>query len=113
MRYIILSSLILISVIGFSQSESNKTIFNKVAAGEISKLNLNLYGYNFNKIGEFKDELLTFEEKIIRVEFDETSSTLTIVYNEHMLKEDFITVFEKYDINYINENKTDFQLQAQ
>ena len=113
MRIIILLTIVLFSINGFSQTNSNKTIFKEVPAGEINKIIFNVSVYNADVIGQFKDELLGFEEKILRVHYDENSSLLTIAYNQHMLKDDLIMIFDKYQINYLVNKKSQSHNQQQ
>lgn len=102
--FLLLSILPLISLNSFSQTESNKTIFSSVSPGQTNKISLKVNEYNSNTIGQLKDELSNFKEKILIVDYNEASFLLTIVYNEHMLKQDFITIFKKYNISYKNKD---------
>lgn len=105
MRVAFLLTILLISISSFSQTKTEKTIFDQIPVGTTSKIYLNLTGHQLNAIGSFKDDLLQFEEKILKVEFDETSFVFVIVYNDEMLREDFIQVFEKYNIDYLKKKK--------
>jgi hypothetical protein len=104
MRVLILLTIVLFGFNGFSQTEFNKTIFNKAVSGETVKVIFNVSNYNPNVIGEFKDEFDEFKGKVLIAHYDEKSSLFTIVYNEHMIIETLIKIFDRHNISYLKEN---------
>lgn len=95
----------------FAQQKGNlnneKTIFEKPLTGEEITLNVNLYNYDMNTIGQLKDDLFQFQYvgKISLISLDEFKKILTIIYNEKMLESDFIRVFNDNKVNFLLKNK--------
>lgn len=91
--------LIFITKISFSQSNTD-VIFNEVLPGKQEKIIFNVANYSYNILGEFKDDLSTFKQGVVKVHYNDIDAIFTIVYNEFMPIETFIKVFEKHGINY-------------
>jgi len=104
MRHLLLITLFLISAVGFSQTESIKTIFKKAAPKETVKITMDVSQYEVNIIALFKEKLSTLKDKIELVHYDDSSSTLAIVYNNNMTLEYFIKVFDEFKISYLIKN---------
>jgi len=103
----ILSILILIVTSANAQKKVQPTIFSQPNSGQLTTLTLNISTYNQNIIGEFKDELILFRDKVESVNINEEQQTLALTYNSFMLIEDLKKVFNNYGINYqLNENTT-------
>lgn len=94
-----------LSFYGAAQADYSKTIFTPIELTETTSLEVNLDGYSMDQVGEFKDLLLSYDEKVISVVFVEKTNTLVVTYNGHMLLEDLIDAFEKNGINYLKEPK--------
>lgn len=84
----------------FSTKSDNKTIFEKAQSGKTQTIIINVAQYSPNLIGLLKDELITYQEKVTNVTYNEINTHFSFTYNEHMLKEDLIEVFKKHGINY-------------
>ena len=101
MKYtFLIINLLLISISSFAQKEVKPTIFTTVPAGQTKTLKINVSNYDINIIGQLKDNLLIYSDKITFVGLDEGKRILTVIYNEYMLKEDLIRVFETNGVNY-------------
>ena len=101
MKFILISLTILFfSLNGFSQSKSDKTIFKDLAPGEVEKLALNVTNYDVTVITELSETLKRYGDKIYHVEFNTEKSILKFTYNEFMLKQDLIRVFDQYQVSY-------------
>lgn len=90
-----------INLIGFSQTEIDKTIFKIVELNQIETVILNVRQYDVNAIGALKDGLLAFDEKVLSVTINEELNLFSFTYNDKMLLEDLVQVFEKHSINYL------------
>ncbi len=101
MRFIILFTIVLFSLTGFSQEESIQTIFKKAAPKETVKIIMDVSDYDANTIVRFKEKLSTLKSKIEIVHYDDISSLFTIVYNNNMTLRDFTGVFDEYKISYL------------
>ena len=86
------------------EKPSQKIIFKEIAKNETTTLVVNMSGQHENLIGELKDGLLAYEEKVLSVHYDQDNQELSIVYNHHMLVEDLVTVFKASSIPY-HQNK--------
>ena len=101
MKLIILVSAILLSTLGFSQEKGNKTIFKQLNTGESYTISISTTNYTANKIGELKDQLIgMYDEKVFDVDYNETNQLFSFAYNEYMQKEDLVSLFDKYSIDY-------------
>jgi len=96
-----MSFIFVINFLGHSQIEIDKTIFKPVSLNQTETLVLNTREYHPNVIGMFKDDLIAFDGKINSVQLDETSNLIQFTYNDKMLFEDLMMVFDKYSINYL------------
>lgn len=96
-----LSFIFVINFLGYSQMEIDKTIFKPVSLNQTETIIINTREYDPNVIGMFKDDLIAFDEKINSVQLDEHSNLVHITYNDKMLLEDLVIVFDKHSINYL------------
>lgn len=82
------------------EKKETKTIFTQALTNEEVTIKVDMAGYSLNKAGTLSDELSKFPGKITRVDLDKESLILTIKYNEFMLEEDFINVFQKNGVDF-------------
>lgn len=87
-----------------AQQEFGKTIFISPEPQQLVTIEASIEGKDMNEIGEFKDKLLAYEEKVSEVEIDNSTQLMYITYNEHMLLEDLRELFERYAIPYRREH---------
>jgi hypothetical protein len=97
MKFIILVATILLSTLGFSQSQ---TIFKNLNAGESKTITVSTATYSSSDVGGLKDELLEYKEGIIHVDYNENSETFTVTYNSKMSIKKLATLFDKYRVSY-------------
>ena len=83
-----------------SQGKIKQTIFTTVTPGETKTLTINVSSIEKEVIGQFKSDLQFYKEKVIEISLNETQTKLIVTYNEYMLKEDLIRVFNKHNISY-------------
>lgn len=62
------------------------------------KLILNISDYPLNKMGEMKDELVAWKEKIVSIHVDEHSKEFILIHNHLMLQEELFEVLKKYGV---------------
>ena len=96
-----LSFLLVINFFGYSQTEIDKTIFKPVSLNQTETIIINVRNYDKNVVGMLKDDLVSFDGKVNSVDLDEANNLLHITYNDKMLLEDMISVFDKHNINYL------------
>lgn len=90
---------------GNSQEEATKTIFKSVEINQTETVILEFNSNERNVIGELKDDLISFDEKVTMVILDEEEQLLYVTYNDKMLLEDLINTFRKHNVNYLKESK--------
>lgn len=59
---------------------------------------INLSGFSLNFIGEFKDELIGWQGKVISVNINEDTRVISIVHNELLDPREITDVLNKYQI---------------
>lgn len=101
-RYLLLLTFAFM-VIGVQAQEIEKTIFNIPSENGITNLEIDLSSYNMNQVGQLKDELSAFKEKVIVVELNQTG-VLVVEYNEKMLLQDLMKTFENNRISYLSKD---------
>jgi hypothetical protein len=65
---------------------------------KVLTLNLDVASYDMNLLGELKDELLTFDGKVISVLLDEVNRTMKITHNALLSKEEAMQILTKHHI---------------
>lgn len=96
-------AVVVVSLVAFqsySQDEFPKSLFSKADAGTTNTVTVGVSGYDVNVVGKLKDDLSAFEEKIESVSFDEDNKELIVVYNEYMIVEDIIRLFELHKVDH-------------
>lgn len=59
---------------------------------------INLSGFSLNYIGELKDELIGWREKVISISINEDTRVISIVHNELLDPREISDVLSKYQI---------------
>jgi hypothetical protein len=106
MRQLIIISLLLFTVTLYAQKDVKPTIFTKATSGQLITLRLDLSEYNPSIISKLNEDLKKYSDKIIQTKVDRNRKRLKIVYNEHMLIEDFIRTFEINGVGYYAKDTT-------
>lgn len=94
--------MIIVLMVFFSttiKSQQN-TIFKEAKSGETVKVIFDVSNYTPNHIGEFKDELISYENLILKAHYDENSKLFTLLYNDKAKISLLIDVFTEYQIEY-------------
>lgn len=103
-KNLLLFIILLVGMSAYSQSttkpDPKETIFKTVQPGKTETVTINITGYDMNNVGELKDILIGYTEKVISVDLNENTKIMKITYNEFMLKQDFINAFIKNGIDY-------------
>jgi hypothetical protein len=100
MKSILFTIAIIISTLGFSQKQDNKSVFKVLEKGETLTITMNTSNFSPSKIGELKDQLIgMYDEKVFDVTYNESDQLFSFTYNEFMQKEDLILLFEKNNIS--------------
>ncbi|MDG1477485.1 MAG: hypothetical protein P8Q14_10095, partial [Vicingaceae bacterium] len=84
MKKLLLFSFILFSINTYAQKE--ETIFIELAPGHTNTLTINTESYSQNTLSALKDGLLSFNEKIEKVKYNEAPSYFIFTYNNGMSK---------------------------
>lgn len=116
MKIIILITTILISSVGYTQTNNTKnngskketknTIFETVKSGETQKIVINTQNYSSNDIGYLKDALLLNNKTITNVVYDENMQTFSFNYSSNTNTEHLVSLFKQYRVNYKKNNLT-------
>lgn len=86
----------------FSQKKELDSFLKQPKIGEKVKVIFDISAYSQNKIGEFKDELISHQEGLDKVHYDEILKTFTLVYNDKIKLSSITYIFNKYGISYKN-----------
>ncbi len=114
MRYLYLSFILSIGINVFCQEAPNSSyenrqysIFRKAFPGKPTKLVINISNYTSSVITKFRENLSSplLSDKIISVYQDNQNQQLTIIYNDKLKEEEFISIFNEYKINYYKKTK--------
>ena len=107
MRHFSVTSLfvLLLTFVAQSQTDWDKTIFVEVGANETTTISLNLETYSSNQIGSLKDDLISFDEKVLEIRIKDQVNSMYITYNGAMLLSDLVKVFEKHHVDYLLEGR--------
>ena len=101
MKYLVITLLFFTTATSmYAQKKVVPTIFTTVPVGQTKTLTINISDYDFANIKLFKGDLQFYQDKIIEISLDNSRTKLYITYNEFMLKEDLIKVFNQHHINY-------------
>lgn len=65
---------------------------------KVKILKINTSGYSLDFLGELKDELIVWKEKVISISIDEKNSEMKIIHNLYMDEREFFEVLKKYNI---------------
>jgi len=95
-----MTSFLFIFGIGFSQTKDEQTIFKDLPSGKTNTITLNTSYYSPNVLGKFKDDLLSFNEKILKVSYNESNKLFLFTYSSEMSTNDLIELFKKHHISY-------------
>ncbi len=103
MKKILLISLSVIATqIVSAQVTDAKTLETQAYQTKLSQstktLVINLSGFSLNYIGEFKDELVGWQGKVISVSINEDTRVISIVHNELLDPREISDVLSKYQI---------------
>lgn len=60
----------------YGQNEFPKSLFTKADTGTTNKVTVAVSGYDANAIGNLKDDLIAFDEKVESVHYDEKNYEL-------------------------------------
>jgi len=103
MKYLVITILFFtIATSIYAQKKVVPTIFSTtpISVSQTKTLTLDISHYDANIVGEFKDKLILYKDKIETVSINEELQTLTLTYNSYMLIEDLKKTFNNYGINY-------------
>lgn len=96
----------------YSQNEEyQKTIFKPCPVNDTITINFRTNNYDLNTLGQLKDDLWMFEDKVIHVAVLEQEKIFTLSYNSKMSLNDLKLTFSKYEVDFLKSNETIFQHQ--
>ena len=107
-KFILLLAAILYSAIGFSQNQNNikeantQSVLRKALAGETIKVVLDVSTYNDDNIKKFSNKLNNFTTEIPKVHYNKNVKKLTFIYNEHLVLNNLINIFNDNKISHKN-----------
>jgi len=84
-----------------AQENIKETIFEVPAPNQVVTVMTSIQNQPMNDVGALKDELLTYDEKVVDVSIDLKAKLLHVAYNEHMLLDDLRQAFERHNIPYL------------
>ena len=89
----------------FSQTVFKTVDLNQKSETEKEKLKtliLNYSGLSLNAIGELKDELIVWKEKVASIEINEQTNEFILMHTNLMNEQELFEVLKKYNIKKIN-----------
>ncbi len=92
--------LFLFSFASYAQDAKGEIIFKELLPTEKTTISVNINGYDMDKVGALKDELLAYEEKVANVKINDKQTQMFITYSGTMLQEDLIRAFNNQGIAY-------------
>lgn len=102
MKLIILATAILISTLGFSQANNSQSVLQQIEKGETNKVLLDVSTYNENTIIDLKQSLTDLKKEITLVDYNESQKIITFIYNEYLIPEKIISIFDKHGVSHTN-----------
>ena len=92
---------LILGVIGFSQNQSKaaeRTAYQQKIKDQAPTITLDLSNIDKTTQEKIKDLILTFKEKIISLEIDESTHIMVIKHTDRFKKEDVLDILTKNDI---------------
>lgn len=108
MKFIILFVTILFSTISLAQNQNSleeansQSVFRKALAGETLKVVLDVSIYSDDTIKKLKNNLDGFTTEIPKVHYNKSMKKLTFIYNEHLVLNNLVNVFNDNKISHKN-----------
>ncbi|MBV6485812.1 MAG: hypothetical protein KFKLKKLM_02414 [Flavobacteriales bacterium] len=109
-KFFLITICLSFSIFASAQQKGNpnneQTIFVKANGGKEVNLDLNLFKYDLNTIGQLKDDLFKFyPNKIVLIQLDEFKKILTIKYNDKLVESEFVSVFYENNVSFLRKDK--------
>lgn len=82
-----------------SSAEEETSRYRTLLSTSNKTLIINLSNYTLNFIGEFKDELIGWKEKVISVDINESTKIISIIHNQLLDPKEISDVLSKYQID--------------
>lgn len=77
---------------------NNSIETNNKDIGKLKVLKINTSGYSLDLLGELKDELIVWKEKVVSISIDGKNREMEIIHNFNMDEREFFEVLKKYNI---------------
>lgn len=92
------AAFLFLSQLTYSQSNNNTLVEDsKIASHKDNKiLKINTSGYSKSVIKDLREELITWTEKVEKIEIDESNNNVVIVHNLKMDPKELFEVLNKY-----------------
>lgn len=99
----LLVTIFLVNSVNYIYSQTDKKAleqqkYQAMLSQSSKTLIINIAGFSMNAVGEFKDEIIMWKEKITSVSIDEKENTMTIIHNGLLGVKEMDDVLSKYQI---------------